>query len=135
LSQLQLNTIASLVVNGNVAVQGGASASDSAAYQVAIWSVEYGSNFSYESFGNAFSDQVSNFIQAADVGSAPSGYSFSIFNPIDPAVSQTLVFATPIARTTAVPEASTWAMMLAGFGGLGVVAFRRARKPQISALA
>jgi hypothetical protein len=40
LTQVQLNTIATLVVNGNSAVQGGASASDSAAYQVAIWSVE-----------------------------------------------------------------------------------------------
>jgi hypothetical protein len=26
---------------------------------------------------------------------------------------------------TAVPEPSTWAMMLAGFGGLGFAAFRR----------
>lgn len=31
--------------------------------------------------------------------------------------------------TTAVPEPSTWALMLIGFGGLGLVAYRRARKP------
>jgi hypothetical protein len=135
LSQVQLNTIANLVVNGNVAVQGGASASDSAAYQVAIWSVEYGSNFTYQSLGGAFANQVSSFIETADVGSGPSGYSLSFFDPIDPVVSQTLVVATPIVSTAAVPEASTWAMMLAGFGGLGVMAFRRARKSQISAFA
>jgi PEP-CTERM motif len=47
-------------------------------------------------------------------------------------VSQTLVFDTP---GGAVPEASTWAMMLAGFGGLGFAAFRRARKQPASAIA
>ena len=31
--------------------------------------------------------------------------------------------------TSAVPEASTWAMMALGFGGLGVTAFRKRRKP------
>ena len=33
---------------------------------------------------------------------------------------------------TTVPEASTWAMMLAGFGGLGFAAFRRSRRTQVS---
>lgn len=36
---------------------------------------------------------------------------------------------------TAVPEASTWAMMLAGFGGLGFAAFYRSRRSSVSALA
>jgi hypothetical protein len=31
----------------------------------------------------------------------------------------------PSVLTSGVPLASTWAMMLAGFGGLGLVAFRR----------
>jgi hypothetical protein len=30
---------------------------------------------------------------------------------------------------TAVPETSTWAMLLLGFAGLGVMAYRRASKP------
>ena len=34
-----------------------------------------------------------------------------------------------------VPEASTWAMMLAGFAGLAFAAFRRTRKTGISAIA
>jgi hypothetical protein len=34
----------------------------------------------------------------------------------------------------AVPEASTWAMMLAGFAGLGAVTWRRTRKPRLAGL-
>jgi PEP-CTERM motif len=37
--------------------------------------------------------------------------------------------------TLAVPEPSTWAMMLAGFGGLAFAAFRRTRKTGFSAVA
>jgi hypothetical protein len=37
--------------------------------------------------------------------------------------------------SSAVPEASTWAMMLAGFGGLAWAGFRRARKAGVSAIA
>jgi len=33
---------------------------------------------------------------------------------------------------TAVPEPSTWAMMLAGFGGLGFAAFRRRRRTPVA---
>ena len=36
---------------------------------------------------------------------------------------------------SAVPEASTWLMMLAGFGGLAFAAFRRARRTGVSAIA
>jgi hypothetical protein len=37
--------------------------------------------------------------------------------------------------SSAVPEASTWAMMLAGFAGLAFAAFRRTRKTGVSAAA
>ena len=37
--------------------------------------------------------------------------------------------------STAVPEAWTWAMMLAGFGGLAFAAFRRTRRTRLSAIA
>jgi hypothetical protein len=33
---------------------------------------------------------------------------------------------------TSVPEPSTWAMMLAGFGGLGFAAFRRRRRTRMA---
>ena len=39
------------------------------------------------------------------------------------------------AVTAPVPEASTWAMMLAGFAGLGFAAFHRSRKSSVSAAA
>ncbi len=35
----------------------------------------------------------------------------------------------------AVPEPETWAMMLAGFAGLGLIGFRRARKTRVAASA
>jgi hypothetical protein len=41
--------------------------------------------------------------------------------------TQALEFA-PV--TPAVPEPSTWAMMLAGFAGLGFMGYRRAREPR-----
>jgi PEP-CTERM motif len=40
------------------------------------------------------------------------------------AVGQVEVFGSP-----AVPEPSTWAMMLLGFAGLGFAGYRRTRKP------
>jgi hypothetical protein len=39
---------------------------------------------------------------------------------------------TNLPLTSGVPEPSTWAMMLAGFGGLGFAAFRRSRKASIA---
>jgi hypothetical protein len=36
---------------------------------------------------------------------------------------------------TAVPEPSTWAMMILGFAGVGFMAYRRSRKDQGLALA
>ena len=41
----------------------------------------------------------------------------------------------PSVLTSSAPEASTWAMMLAGFGGLGLAAFCRGRKTSVSAFA
>src|SRR6185312_7035063 len=36
--------------------------------------------------------------------------------------------------TAAVPEPSTWAMMILGFGGLGFIAYRRRSKPTLIAI-
>jgi PEP-CTERM motif len=40
---------------------------------------------------------------------------------------------TPTTLTAAVPEPSTWAMMLLGFAGLGLMAYRRKSKPALMA--
>jgi hypothetical protein len=42
---------------------------------------------------------------------------------------------TPRTVTSGVPEASTWAMLLAGFGGLGLATFHRGRKARAAAAA
>jgi hypothetical protein len=42
---------------------------------------------------------------------------------------------TDFAATAAVPEPSTWAMMILGFAGVGFMAYRRSRKDQGLALA
>ena len=54
-----------------------------------------------------------------------------------PAASQPIIYLgeTGAMASTAVPEVSTWAMMLAGFGGLGFAAFCRSRRNGVSALA
>jgi hypothetical protein len=54
-----------------------------------------------------------------------------------PAVGQPIIYLgeTGAVALTAVPEASTWAMMLAGFGGLGFAAFYRSRRSGVSAVA
>jgi hypothetical protein len=54
-----------------------------------------------------------------------------------PAAGQPIIYLgeTGAVALTAVPEASTWAMMLAGFGGLGFAAFYRSRRSSVSAFA
>jgi hypothetical protein len=51
------------------------------------------------------------------------------------AAGQRIIYSGETGALTAVPEASTWAMMLAGFGGLGFAAFYRSRRSSVSALA
>jgi hypothetical protein len=52
-----------------------------------------------------------------------------------PVADQHIIYLGETGALTAVPEASTWAMMLAGFGGLGFAAFYRSRRSSVSALA
>jgi hypothetical protein len=52
-----------------------------------------------------------------------------------PAAGQPIIYLGETGALTAVPEASAWAMMLAGFGGLGFAAFYRSRRRSVSVLA
>jgi hypothetical protein len=52
-----------------------------------------------------------------------------------PGAGKPIIYLGETGVVTAVPEASTWAMMLAGFAGLGFAAFHRSRKSSVSAAA
>jgi hypothetical protein len=54
-----------------------------------------------------------------------------------PAAGQPIIYLgeTGAVVSAAVPETSTWVMMLAGFGGLGFAAFYRSRGSRVSAIA
>jgi hypothetical protein len=51
------------------------------------------------------------------------------------AVGQNIIYLGETGALTAVPEASTWAMMLVGFAGLGFAGFYRSRRSSVPALA
>ena len=57
-------------------------------------------------------------------GTQPTG------NAYDELTSNPSAFGVGTFTLTAVPEASTWAMMLLGFAGLGYAGYRRVRAPR-----
>jgi outer membrane lipase/esterase len=65
------------------------------------------------------------FAGAAAVASGCNGYLY--FDPIHPTTQVHEAIAQGILTLAAVPEPSTWVMLIAGFGGIGV-ALRRARR-------
>jgi PEP-CTERM motif len=70
-------------------------------------------------------------------GLSPNAYGFSVW-PRDASVAignaQIADFAPNAGTiTTAVPEPSTWAMMILGFAGIGFMAYRRKPKPALMA--
>jgi hypothetical protein len=101
-----------------------------AAAQLAIWSLEY--NIAPTAFANAtvqadFNNLISltwsdNGVRATTVIAAGNW-------PHDPGLSQQMVIGLGESNELLppVPEASTWAMMILGFFGVGFVAYRRKR--------
>jgi hypothetical protein len=55
------------------------------------------------------------------------GYSFTFTQGYE-GLSELVVTATAAAQTPAIPEPSTWAMMLLGFAGLGLAGYRGTRR-------
>jgi hypothetical protein len=124
MTDTQLDEIGWLVNEGNSLLsQGGSNVNDeSAAIQIAIWSVE---NSSFNWTGGPSSSMVTDFVSdALAAGGSEAGIEFLVDAPATP--NQTLITTTPV------PEPSTWAMMALGFAGLGFTAFRRSRKGDIS---
>jgi hypothetical protein len=56
-----------------------------------------------------------------------------VHDGVDPAFLDTLVIDVTTGNVGAVPEPSTWAMMLLGFAGIGFIAYRRKTKPVLMA--
>jgi hypothetical protein len=52
---------------------------------------------------------------------------------LDLVVMDDFIYGEPITSTGAVPEPSTWAMMILGFGGLGFMAYRRKSRAALAA--
>jgi hypothetical protein len=59
---------------------------------------------------------------------APGYYTMGVISPVDPEFS--IDFTTPVVGG-AVPEPSTWAMMILGFAGVGFMSYRRKSKPAL----
>jgi hypothetical protein len=62
-----------------------------------------------------------------------SPYSFVSAGGIDPDTANGFNFALHFTSTSPVPEPSTWAMLLIGFGGLATAAWRRNRRAALAA--
>jgi hypothetical protein len=74
------------------------------------------------------------FSAAANLGAA-GGYSWVNNSISGVTLTQGVEYVAflTVADISAVPEPSTWAMMLAGFAGLGAVGMRKSRKAQAAA--
>jgi hypothetical protein len=88
------------------------------AIQLAIWSEEYGTAFVYNGVPPSVTSLAATYLADARTIWTPD---FNIIALVDlPALpNQTL------ANVATIPETSTWLMMLAGFGALGIAGWRR----------
>jgi fibro-slime domain-containing protein len=81
-------------------------------------------------------DQVGGVHSQTDVNYVvPTGgtYALTLFYADRDQVDANLQFTTTGTLTSGVPEPSTWAMMILGFFGLGLVAYRRKANPALMA--
>jgi hypothetical protein len=106
---------------------------------VGLWNLSYGA---VSVFGNVTLDVAGHLISAA--GTPPTSGSWSLYTATYTAVSgdagqpisivldssgaQGDFTNVQLTSTSVVPEPSTWALMLTGFGGLGLVGYRKVQK-------
>jgi hypothetical protein len=73
-----------------------------------------------------------DFLPATLTLLSPNEFTVYINGP-DPAYLSTLVIDAQTGGVSAVPEPSTWAMLLLGFAGIGFMAYRRKNRPALLA--
>jgi len=112
--------------------------------QVTFWVGNYSGNGGPVSIGVTITDGTSNTIllsetataRATDSNSSWQEFTFSYISRIPDGTSNTILFSEigdnvyvglDDVTVVAVPEASTWALALLGFAGLGMAGIRRAR--------
>ena len=120
LSDAQVRQIAALMFLGNATNTGIFS---DAVIQLAIWSAEYGPGFSAPFLDNATQGLVTSALFDTEAGHIydRGGLTLTIFSD-DPAVHSQAFGQVTVA---AVPEPSTWAMMILGFLGVGAMGMRK----------
>jgi hypothetical protein len=132
LTAAQIGEIGALMVHGDDLVAApppGDSANDVAtAIAVAIWSVEYGTTFTYNYVDSTVATLAPLYDSDAISGVwAPfTGYSALSYTNDQTLTSNQTVFAV-------IPELSTWEMVMIGFAGLGFAGYRSTRKAALIA--
>jgi hypothetical protein len=119
LSQQQIGEIGALMAYGDTHLY---ETNVSAAIQIAIWTVEYGSSFVYSGISNALATLVSAYVTDVTSGAWAPNTNVSLLSS---ARDQNLGYLDPT------PLPSTWIMMLGGLLGLGLVAYGGARRSEL----
>ena len=120
LSTGQVRQIADLMWLGNNV--GGI---DKAAIQVAIWKAEYGGLFSSTASGTLLSDE-NTYLSQTSIGGIHDRTDLVLTTYTDAVSNPSQAFGT-VTVLAAVPEISTWFMMILGFAGIGLAGMRKAR--------
>jgi hypothetical protein len=124
LSATQLTDIGFLAYEGTMAMNASPSNDLSAAYQAAIWTVEYNLT-GVTSSSSGFASEYTTVMDSLSGAVGRGGAQLSDLNAQGLFTAQNLY-------TSSIPEASTWAMMGLGFAGLGFAAFRRTRRTSVA---
>ena len=95
---------------------------DKAAIQLAIWKAEYGGAFGSDASGALLADQ-NNYLSNTSFGGLWDRGDLTLTLLTDAPEVKSQAFG--MATVAAVPEASTWAMMILGFLGVGVMSMRK----------
>lgn len=126
---LQTSNIIGQIAEIGLAAMGLGQNEKAAAAQLAIWAIEYATtatnfkNAAIEGFYNTFMGTTYDGSGRWATTLLPVGNW-----PASSALSQQMVLGLPSrsgGNTPAVPEPTTWAMMIIGFLGVGIVAYRR----------